>query len=248
MTSDVVDQDTPLRAAGRSSRRRFLNRVVAGGITASAASAFLAATGAASNVAGATSIVPPSAVRSLTAAPGASGQVRLAWLAPSAIGGAAITDYIIQRSTTGTNGWTTINDGVHTTTSYVVGGLTNGVASYFRVLARNAAGNGAPSNVANAVPRSVPSAPTLHLSPRPRGALLTWTTPATGGSPITRYVIQRSTSATTGWATINSSKAPPTRSLAVGGLHDRVRYYFRMTALNAAGTGPWSPVVSLIAK
>ena len=62
------------------------------------------------------------------------------------------------------------------------------------------------------------------------------------------YIIQRSTTGTSGWATINSSKTPPTRSLAVAGLHDKVRHYFRMAALNAAGTGPWSPVVSIIAK
>ena len=72
---------------------------------------------------------------------------------PASNGGSAITDYIIQRSPNGTTGWVTINDGVRTTTTYTVTGLTNGTRYYFRVLARNAAGIGAASNVVNAIPR-----------------------------------------------------------------------------------------------
>ena len=82
--------------------------------------------------------------RTLTAVPtNLSGQIRLSWLLPASNGGSAITDYIIQRSPNGTIGWPTINDGVRTTTSYTVTGLTNGTRYYFRVLAKNAAGNSA---------------------------------------------------------------------------------------------------------
>ena len=184
-------------------------------------------------------------------------------------------------------------------------GLTNGTRYYFRVLAHNAAGNSASSNVVNAIPRTVPSAPrtltgdadqrlgpgptglarpglerrlgdhrlhhpTLDRTARPAGrrsttacarrrlhghrsdqrhplllpgagqerrrqraveqrrqpdpphgavsaadgdgdarhgrVVLTWTPPAsTGGAPITRYVIQRSTSPTTGWVDLNTT-------------------------------------------
>jgi titin len=76
----------------------------------------------------------------------------LSWLLPAA-NGAPITDYIIQRSPNGTSGWTTINDGVSTARAFRVTGLTNGTRYFFRVLAKNAAGNSAPSNVVNAVPR-----------------------------------------------------------------------------------------------
>ena len=78
-------------------------------------------------------------------------------------------------------GWTTVNDGVSTATAYTVTGLTNGTRYYFRVLARTPPASGRPSNVANAVPRTVPTAPrSLH-----RGAetgsgqvRLSWLAPA----------------------------------------------------------------------
>ena len=53
----------------------------------------------------------------------------------------------------GTSAWSTINDGVSTARSFTVTGLTNGTRYFFRVFARNAAGNSAPSNVVNAIPR-----------------------------------------------------------------------------------------------
>ena len=102
----------------------------------------------------------PTAPRSLAAAPtNVSGQVRLTWLAPASNGGSAVTDYIIQRSPNGTTGWVTISDGVNTNTTYTVTGLINGTRYYFRVYAHNAAGNGPASNVANAIPRTLPTAP-----------------------------------------------------------------------------------------
>ena len=58
----------------------------------------------------------PTAPRSLAAAPGASGQVKLTWLVPLSDGGSTLTDYIVQRSTNATSGWTTIADGVRATT------------------------------------------------------------------------------------------------------------------------------------
>ena len=92
----------------------------------------------------------------LTAAPSnASGQVRLSWSVPASDGAAAITDYTIEHSPNGTSGWQMINDGVRTTTSHTVTGLSNGTRYYFRVSAVNAAGNSAFSNTSYAVPRSV---------------------------------------------------------------------------------------------
>ena len=77
-------------------------------------------------------------------------------MVPASNGGSAITDYIIQRSPNGTTGWVTINDGVNVNTAYTVTGLTNGTRYYFRVFARNAVGNSPTSNIANAIPRTVP--------------------------------------------------------------------------------------------
>ena len=150
----------------------------------------------------------PSAPRTLTATPtNVSGQLKLSWLAPTSNGGAAVTDYIIQRSPNGTTGWVTIPDGTSNTITVTETGLANGTRYYFRVLAHNAAGNSASSNVANNIPRTVPSAPrTLTATPtNVSGQLkLSWLAPTSnGGAAVTDYIIQRSPNGTTGWATIN---------------------------------------------
>ena len=59
------------------------------------------------------------------------------------------------------------------------------------MFARNAVGNSPTSNVANAIPRTVPCAPVnLRAFADFEGYLLLWTAPATNGSPITDYIVQ----------------------------------------------------------
>jgi predicted phage tail protein len=200
-----------------------------------------------SNVANAIPRTVPSAVRSLTATPGLSQQIRLSWLLPASNGGSAITDYVIQRSANGTSGWVTINDGVRTTTSHTVTGLTNGTRYFFRVLAKNAAGLGPVSNVANAVPRTVPSAPVLRAVPGSRRVTLSWLLPAANGAPITDYIIQRSANGTSGWTTINDGVSTA-RSFTVSGLTNGTRYFFRVLARNAAGNSAPSNVVNAVPR
>jgi Fibronectin type III domain len=83
----------------------------------------------------------PAAPRFVRARPGVrSGQVRLTWNAPSDRG-APIRDYVIQRLVGGTT-WRTVNDGVSTNTTRILGGLTDGTRHRFRVAAKNAVGRG----------------------------------------------------------------------------------------------------------
>ena len=202
----------------------------------------------------------PTAPRSLAAAVAptsgiGSGQVRLTWTAPSSTGGSALTDYVVQRSANGTSGWTTISDGVHSTTGYTVTGLPNGTRYYFRVLAKNAVGTGPASNVVNATPRTVPTAPRWLVpvvAPIARvgsgQVRLLWLPPSsTGGSAITDYVIQRSANGRTGWVTINDG-VRSTTGYTVTGLTNGTRYYFRVLAKNAVGTGSASNVVNAIPR
>ena len=107
----------------------------------------------------------PSAPRSLTAHP-YSGSASLDWYAPVNNGGAAITDYVIQRSTDG-KAWTTLNDGVSTSRWSRASSLSNGRRYYFRVAARNALGIGPFSAAVGVTPRTVPgSIPGLRGSIR----------------------------------------------------------------------------------
>jgi fibronectin type 3 domain-containing protein len=231
-------QTTTYEVTGLTNGTRYYFRVLAtnaAGISAS------------SNTANTSPRTVPSAVRSLTAtATNLSGQIRLAWTAPASNGGVAVTDYVIQRSPNGTSSWVTVNDGVRTTTSYTVAGLSNGIRYYFRVIAKNVAGIGASSSIVNQIPRTVPSAPrTVTAVPGSRRVVLKWTPPAsTGGTPITRYTVQRSTSPTTGWRSLSTSTPATARSFTATNLRNGTRYYFRIAAVNAAGMGTWSARVS----
>jgi subtilisin family serine protease len=107
-------------------------------------------TGAASNTLGATPRTIPGAPQNLTAAPHRSKGVNLAWTAPSTNGGAAITSYQIYRRTSG--GTLALIATVNgSTTTYRDAGTTKGVLYFYVVRAVNVAGEGQPSNEANAV-------------------------------------------------------------------------------------------------
>ena len=203
-----------------------------------------------SRVATATPRTVPTGPRLLTVNPtSAGGQLRLSWQTPASNGGAAITDYIIQRSPDGVSGWFTIPDGTSIATAYTVTGLTNGRRYYFRVFAKNIAGQGASSSIANGIPglpsapRSLTAVPT-NLSGQVR---LSWTSPvANGGSTITDYVIQRSPNGST-WSTIPDGVNRNT-TFTVTGLSNGVRYYFRVFARNASGQSPASNVANAVPR
>lgn len=72
--------------------------------------------------------------------------VDLSWTAPTSPG-AAISDYKIEYQLRGAGSWTTFNDGVSTSTSATVTGLTTGKIYNFRVSAINAGGTSSPSEV-----------------------------------------------------------------------------------------------------
>ena len=229
--NDGVRSTTGYTATGLTNGTRYYFRVLAENE---------AGTGPWSNVTNAVPRTVPSPVRSLTATPG-NRAVTLRWTAPASNGGAAITDYVIQRSPNGTTGWLTINDEVNT--AYTVTGLTNGTRYYFRVLAKNAAGNSPSSNVANAIAGTVPSAPrSLTATPGSRRVTLKWVAPASnGGAPITAYTISYAPSGGT-WRNINV--AANAQSNILTGLLDGTRYYFRVSATNAVGRSSWTTNVN----
>jgi alpha-tubulin suppressor-like RCC1 family protein len=67
----------------------------------------------------------------------------LAWTAPGGDGGTPISDYKIEYSTNGV-AWTVFKDGVSTSNTATVTGLTRGTSYLFRVSAINTAGAGSP--------------------------------------------------------------------------------------------------------
>ncbi len=183
----------------------------------------------------------PDALIGVTGEPGDS-QVAVSWLASVDDGGSAVTDYTVEYSSDAGVSWSTFTDGTSTDTSATVTGLFNGTAYVFRVSATNPAGAGPWSEASTPVtPHTTPDAPTGLVGLVGDGeVLLGWTAPADdGGNAVVDYVVEYSTGDGTGWVTIVDGASAAT-TLAWAGVSNGVDYAFRVSAANAAGTGPWS--------
>ena len=168
----------------------------------------------------------PSAPTGLTATPG-NALVNLSWTASS-----GATSYNIYRGTSSGNETTTVATGV-TSTSYTNTGLTNGTMYYYRITATNSYGTSGYSNEASATPTagvSIPPAPTnLTASPGNAQAVLSWT----ASSGATSYNVYRGTSSgsETSFAT-----GITTTTYTNTGLTNGTTYYYKVAAVNSAGT------------
>jgi hypothetical protein len=130
-------------------------------------------------------------------------QVVVTWSAP-ANNGAAISDYVVQYSTSSSGSYTAFADGISTSTSATVTGLTNGTAYYFKVAATNSVGTGSNSAASAA---ATPTLPTQTVTWSPTTALTTAQSPNTplaassSGDGAITYAVQ---SAGTTFCTIDA--------------------------------------------
>jgi predicted phage tail protein len=170
----------------------------------------------------------------LNSATAGSGQVVLAWSAPSSNGGSAITGY----TATASPGGATCTAG-GTGTGCTVTGLTNGITYSFTVRATNGVGTGAASTALSATPAAAataPGAPTLNSATAGNGQVaLGWSAPASnGGSAITGYRVYRSTSS--GTETLLTTLGAVTSWINTG-LANGTTYYYKVSAVNGIGAG-----------
>ncbi|MTA27759.1 MAG: hypothetical protein F2562_02750, partial [Actinobacteria bacterium] len=166
-----------------------------------------------------------------------STQATLDWSAPTSNGGSAVTGYRVEQSTNNST-WTTLAPNTGLVTSYNVSGLTNGTSYYFRVTALTSNANNVGA-VTTALPLSTASAPTSFGSTvdAAGGVTLTWAAPANnGGSPVTNYVVQRSTDGTN-WVEV---ARPSGLTVNVTGLALGTNYNFRVAATTSVGVGAFS--------
>ena len=162
----------------------------------------------------------PDAPGSVTATPG-NGSAAISWAAP-ADNGSAVTGYTVTAS-----GGSTCT-ATPPATGCTLGGLVNGTAYTFTVVATNAAGDSAaaPGSV---TPRTVPDAPaSVTAVPGNAQATVSWAAPANGGSPLTGYTVTASNGAM-------CTATPPVTSCVVAGLTNGTAYTFTVVATNAAG-------------
>ncbi len=215
-----------------------------------------AGTGAASNVASATTSTPtitaPAAPTGLTATAAGQTTINLSWTAPTTTGGASITGYQIEVSPNGTSNWTNLqaNTG-STTTTYAHTGLSAGETRHYRVRAINSVGTGAASNVDVATTdtptATAPAAPTglTATADGPTTISLSWTAPTnTGGASITGYRIEVSPNGTSNWTNLQANTGSPATSYSHTGLSAGTTRYYQISAINSAGTGAASNVAS----
>ena len=177
-------------------------------------------------------------------------RVSLAWTAPSVSGGVPVTDYIVQYRTNVSNSlWTTFSDGVRTTPTAIVTGLTNGTSYLFRVAAVNAAGTSGFVQSVGVTPMTVASVPTALVGTFGNAQVsLVWTAPSvSGGVPITDYTVQYRKTTDTTWTTFNDG-VRTTPTAIVTGLTNGTTYYFRVAAVNAAGTSAFVQSLAVTPK
>ena len=190
------------------------------------------------------SVIPGTAPGSTSPAIASTGntQIGLSWTA-NASGASSITDWLVQYSTDNTT-WSTFNDGVSTTTSVTVTGLTNGTLYYFRVAPINPATTGAFGQAVSATPRTTPNAPIFTtLTPGNAQVVVSWSAPTTGGSAITDYDIQYSSSNGAVWTTFSDGTSTATTA-TITGLTNGTAYVFQVLAKNLAGSGSYSATSS----
>jgi hypothetical protein len=165
------------------------------------------------------------------------GSATVSWAAPSSGGPATeytITPYIgsaAQPSTTVTGG--------PAPTTARVSGLTPNTSYTFTVQASNTSGQGAvsaPSNSVTIQQLSAPGAPTAVTAALGSSeAMVSWTAPSNGGSPITSYTITPYVGSTPQpQTTVNNGSA---MSATVTGLTNGTSYTFTVVATNSVGTG-----------
>ena len=189
-----------------------------------------------STVSGAAKAVAPAAP-TVTMTYSDSGKPKLTW---SAVSGAA--SYRVYRSESRGTGYSLL--GTTTSTSYVNTGAAVGKTYYYKVRALNVDGAaGAYSSTVSGAAKAVaPAAPTVTMTYSDGGKpKLTWS--AVSGA--TSYRVYRSESRGTGYSLLGTTTS--TSYVNTGAAVGKT-YYYRVKAVNSAGTSAYSNIVSGTAR
>lgn len=194
-----------------------------------------------------TAAAEPGAPTSLTATKIGQRQINLAWRPPLLDGGARITGYKVEYSTTGGPPWNTLVANTNSVlTTYSDRGLDPATTRHYRVSAVNSVGTGLPSNVANATTdAAAPAAPTgLTATKMGQNQIdLSWTAPTNdGGARITAYKIEYSATGRGSWRSLRSNTGSTATSYSDRGLQPATTRHYRVRAINTAGESPPSNV------
>ncbi|MDW3216510.1 MAG: fibronectin type III domain-containing protein [Ilumatobacteraceae bacterium] len=170
----------------------------------------------------------------------ATNAVQLAWDTPSAPGSSPITDYRVEYGTSAGGPFTIFDDGVSTSTSTEVTGLTNGVSYFLRVTAINSVGSGSSATtVVGIVPSDVPDQPTIDDATAFGGGAYIDFTPGDSDIDINSYEYRLDGGA---WQTGSVDED----RMTITGLTNGTTYSVEIRAINDIGPSlPSSPAVTV---
>ena len=184
---------------------------------------------------------------SATAA-GITGGAQISWTTPDS-GGSTIIGYNVYRGTAPGGEGTQPVAQLVTMNSYVDSGLAAGTTYYYTVTAVNGVGEGPPSAevTATSAAASAPAAPVVSAVGQTQAALVSWTAPSDGGSPITNYNVYRATTPGGEGAQPIATLSAATTSYQDSGLVAGTTYYYQVSAVNSIGEGARSAEMSATA-
>ena len=196
-----------------------------------------------------TTTTAPAPPTGLTATAQGQDQIDLSWTEPSNDGGSPITGYRIEMSDDGTTEWTDLEDNTGSAdTTYADNTVTAGTTRHYRVSAINAVGTGNPSNVDDATTEgSLPGGPTgLTATARDTSQIdLAWTAPTDdGGAAISGYQIEYRSDAGSIWRVLVANTDNTDNNYTDSGLERGTTRHYRVSAINAVGTGNPSNVAT----
>ena len=184
----------------------------------------------------------------LTATASGHTEIDLSWSAPSDDGGATVTGYRIEVSTDNSNWSDLVANTNSTSTSYTHTGLTAGSTRYYRVSAINSVGTGPASDTDSATTdAATKSGKPMGLTATANGQTgidLSWSVPSDdGGATVTGYRIEVSTD-NSNWSDLVANTRSTATSYSHTGLEADSTRYYRVSAINSAGTGEPSNVAN----
>ena len=235
-----TQQSTGYSLLGTTTSTSYVNTGAAAGTTYyyKVCAVNSAGTSAYSNiVSGRAKAAIPAAPRVTIGTSSASGKPQLTW---AAVDGAA--KYEIYRSTQQSTGFTLL--GTTTSTSYVNTGAAVGKTYYYKVRTLNVDGAaGAYSSTVSGAAKAVaPAAPTVTMTYSDSGKpKLTWSAVSGAAS----YRVYRSESRGTGYSLLGTTTS--TSYVNTGAAVGKT-YYYRVKAVNSAGTSAYSNIVSGTAR
>ena len=188
---------------------------------------------------------PPAA---LSVADAGGAGITVGW-APSADVGSGIDGYRVQWTDGGSLAAAASRTVGAGTTSFTipVGVLVKGRTYQVRVVAFNAAGEGA-SLTHSAAATTAPGVPTdVLITPDDEQVTVSWAAPGDhGGTTITGYVLQWASSAGFAGASEDATIGAASESYQIGGLTNGTAVWARVAAANATDQGEWSAPVSTL--